>query len=398
MDQSRILLLKRLFTNVSKYETDLLKIFDKNFIKKYKDTERCDQYKLFKKRELLGSGQTSSGVLACLDDTCIDFFVIKMTLIDFKSYKLIKSPFDELRPENIDIQIQSKVNKVLSKFNDNFQFPHYLEIITTFMCNTCINKKFKNFVIRYGSENIFDHENKDDDKVDDHYYRVTFMEFAPRGTFDTYLHAFECNDNIAKNIIFQVIMVRAYLEKYYPDFKHNDMHSGNILLKNRNDPLNYEIDGKKYSISKPIFSAIISDFDYSSDNEFYNEKLIYHYLDSDFKMENVTSFSDICRFLLVLYSLIIHDKLDWKYINTIKFIKDVIPEILIKPFLLGYDKTEKKIKELTAKEYYERDNNLMIILGGNIVNEDALRFLNIDFKDKTALKLIDHPYFSEFRI
>lgn len=398
MDHNQALLLKELFTNVSKNEKEILKTFNASIVNNFKILEPCQRFSLFEKVRRLGQGMTASGVLVCLNETCNPSIVLKIALINTNNLSKIL-PLDESRPEYTEVKIHKKINTILSRFNEDNKFPHYLEFLNSFVCNTFLHKKFKNFVLRFGSTIIFNHENNEEGNINDHYYMISIMEYADSGSIQDLLKDDDddFDEELMIKLIFQVIMVRAYLEKYYPTFRHNDYHPNNILLKTRNKNIYYELNGEEYFVQDPVFSITITDFDYSCDDEIENKKLI-----QDFRMNDIqntsTSYTDMFRFFVILYRRIIFYNQVSKFENVMKFIRSIIPEKIMFEKYVMYDRINNKLIDVDEGMVDMNNDEKILIVSAYNVYEDRLKHINFDTSDKTALKLIDHPFFEDFKI
>lgn len=98
------------------------------------------------------------------------------------------------------------------------------------------------------------------------YHRYNNISFAE--VFDTDLAKLMAQlprEEDLRSILFQVFYALAVLQHYIPTFRHNDLSTANILIKNvgsrRGESYVYELYGNHYTLWTPTFFAAINDFD-----------------------------------------------------------------------------------------------------------------------------------------
>lgn len=194
----------------------------------------------------LGKGSYGTVYKVCFDSNCNDTFVIKKILIDdLEIYVSIENPN---RPENVEVEVFKRLNQLLlHRATPNIPF-----YMGDFIC------KEKN------------------EKGKPEYYRYYMAERADgdlRKYIDTILTNNESDiysklnkEKIWKSLLFQIISVLHVIQKKYPNFRHNDLHDGNILFF-KVEPIGnfkYIINGITYVIPNVGIRLGIWDFDFAS--------------------------------------------------------------------------------------------------------------------------------------
>ena len=96
---------------------------------------------------------------------------------------------------------------------------------------------------------------------------VTYYEFFNGGSLDFWLprHQKKLTLNNYKTILFQTLYTLRAIYKVHPQFRHHDLHSGNIMVRTEGIPSRgYTPYGTKYSIKNDGIFTAIGDFGFSS--------------------------------------------------------------------------------------------------------------------------------------
>ena len=96
---------------------------------------------------------------------------------------------------------------------------------------------------------------------------VTYYEFYNGGSLDFWLprHQKKLTLNNYKTILFQTLYTLRAIYKVHPQFRHHDLHSGNIMVRTEGIPSRgYTPYGTKYSIKNDGIFTAIGDFGFSS--------------------------------------------------------------------------------------------------------------------------------------
>lgn len=106
--------------------------------------------------------------------------------------------------------------------------------------------------------------------------RYIVSELADYGDMNEFvagkLEEWKNNVVVWKVIFFQILSTLAIIHRYYPNFLHNDLHPGNLLVrstyqshnnKQHNNFFEYKVDGTIYYIPDVGFQILLWDFDFS---------------------------------------------------------------------------------------------------------------------------------------
>lgn len=415
MNRQKADLIKELFTNPSNTTKDLSSLFDSTIIRKFKlrnidENNKCNYTNGFENIKELQSGTYATALYFCIDSDCKLPLVLRITNITTNpGYIYWSLDFnDKRRPENTEANIFKKVCEKLSIVNKNNELPHYPEFIDSFICNTYLHRAFKKFIMDNTRE-IKKLENKldnlaildkksEENKINDHYYRITIMEYATDGTLESIIR--KVDPKTYKSCIFQALAILSLLDKYYPDFRHNDYHTGNLLVKKWDNTLKYELYGKKYNIINPKYCVMINDFDYATDSNNKNVKALDSYINIDY----FTSLHDAFKFLNTNYDDINYEEKTTYFYDIIDFTKNVIPNDLLSKNVF-YDNNTSMIIKINSdngikpykldKKRYKRLVNTYNFIGDD---DDLDRYYVGKYKKYRTLKeIIEHEFFDEFR-
>lgn len=195
--------------------------------------------------EIIGKGSYGTVYKICLEPNCNNTFILKRIKMENESiYINIENPN---RPENVEIEMLKRLNTLLLT-NSTPNIPFYMG---DFIC-----------------------EEDDDMGYGKSYYRYLMAERA-NGDLNTYIKTILLDkdegtvaekDAIWKSILFQIISVLYIIQLKYPNFRHNDLHSGNILyfLVSSENNFEYILNGTKFVIPNIGVRIAIWDFDFSS--------------------------------------------------------------------------------------------------------------------------------------
>ncbi len=139
---------------------------------------------------------------------------------------------------------------------------------------------------------------------------VVMMEYCRGGSLRTLVKQTVLSVSAWKSIIWQVLFTLAMLNDKFPNFRHNDMHLGNILTENtvcaRQTGLKwcwkYIYQGETFYIPNHGTALRICDFDWASSTEFVNAKMHKAEFRNDVPQMEGPNVFDIHYFLNVVHS------------------------------------------------------------------------------------------------
>jgi serine/threonine protein kinase len=177
----------------------------------------------------IGGGAYGKVFKVCIDEICNYEFALKeIQYSDDKSYLGNGNPY---RSENVEVRIFKLLNELVV----NGLTPHIPLYMGDFNC-TIKNVEYKYVMV---------------EKADGNLLQSNLMN----------------NDEILRNILFQILYTLKIIHKHYPAFIHNDLKPSNVLIFNPPKSLNgyykYILDDKVYYLPNS-YRAAIWDFGISS--------------------------------------------------------------------------------------------------------------------------------------
>lgn len=320
--------LNKIFNDFSKEINVLSHYYSDNFLEKIvkKEIKDCDLFNYFTNYTYINSGAYASIVGFCLKDSLTDCknIIIKLILriVKFNTEIYdddiqIEGIHDPKLPENVEWVI---INKLYDLYKLDI-FPFMIVPVFSFMCNT------KNIVENNNLTNLLKFiDQKSYKKLNIYspntYYRFTIMENQLYGNLKTFLKKkknFVSEDYFY--ILFNVVFLLNILNKYIPEYRHNDLQIGNLLVKNMNGISELKVDDKSLII-KHNFILVINDFDFSEiRNQIKNYKV-----ELELKNDHKSSqYYDFFNFLNSYYNFL---KKIYKpeMQNVLEFIEKITPE------------------------------------------------------------------------
>jgi len=149
---------------------------------------------------------------------------------------------------------------------------------------------------------------------------VMLMEHCRIGSLRGQAKASGLSTERWRSVLWQIFYTLAVLDREFPNFRHNDLHLGNILLQdtaaNGDTPgcWRYEFDGATYHVPNAGLSARLSDFDWASADTFPNGKMAHVTVNPNFPPTTGRPVFDVHYLLNCVYS----------YANTPKSVRDFI--------------------------------------------------------------------------
>lgn len=200
--------------------------------------------------KVLGKGATGEILGFAFDDV---EFVIKKTkynigLVDeitqIPLYLGVNNPY---RPENVEVEVLKLLNDLIYIKAT----PHIPLYMGDFVCKNLENVMTRYTIVEKASMDLYD-----------------FLEFRKKEK--------DINDELVRNILFQIIYTLRIIQKRFPTFRHNDLHGGNILVfldknwkeKKTDHYIKYTVDGNDYYVPYMGFRIALWDFDFSTINGF----------------------------------------------------------------------------------------------------------------------------------
>ena len=92
------------------------------------------------------------------------------------------------------------------------------------------------------------------------------MEYINNGDLSDFIYKNNLNEYQLKNILFQVLYILYFIQDFFPNFKHNDMKTNNILIEKiyiKQKYIRYIIDDKIYYLKNIGYIIKLWDFDFS---------------------------------------------------------------------------------------------------------------------------------------
>ena len=268
----------------------------------------------------LGSGVANRVYLSCVNPECKRKVALRLMAID----NHIK--YDKKHPNNLELRAYDKFNELLIE-NITQHVPYK---ITNFQCD--INKLINTNI----SSNAYDFRDRFFMAEIKGVVDILITEFCKYGNARSYLnkHMYKMSDIDLKIFIFQFITGLVTLQYHIPGFKHNDIHSENILvgsynLKNKkgvgtNNYIRYRLFEQDFYVPLREYCVKIYDFDTMSGKNFVNTKLN----DDLYRQVGVTtSPNPVFDYHLGMNSLFdINDFNPTKHNDTLNFFRGQIPE------------------------------------------------------------------------
>jgi hypothetical protein len=322
-----------------------------------------------------------------------------LKIVSYRSYSktgVRVNPISKDRPENVEFIIWSMLWKI---FDRNKRMPKHVIIpYDSFVCSTK-DSRFQMFIDTL-KEKMFEHyyltpsdssssdsstknnglmnflfrkkksvtkpqiKRKDYDKVirsfNSPFFRLTITEYADKGRLDEFVDE-NTSLYIYKILLFQIIISLAYIHKYFPSFRHNDLHSGNILVKTWKEDLYYKFDDKTYHLANPKIFILINDFDFATAKGVENIK------DAELHTRIDSSYSDIHRILFSIFDMYDDGPTGLIPNPVIEFISRHIP------------------LQIRTKYFYKQ-----------LIEWSKEKSYNWNPEDHIAIKLLDDKLFSSF--
>lgn len=212
-----------------------------------KDVKNWCKYNLSKSiRKQIGKGAFGTVYKACLFKSCDPPLIVRV--IEYDNH------FDtvprEQRPENVEWKIHKLLYETLL---DNGVFNITVPIFS-YSCKI--------------SDLLPELKSKLDLSSSPRCVRITFTDFANGGSMIDVLEKVKLKDAEFLHLILQVLLTLCTIYKEFQDYRHNDLHIGNILIVDHRDEMmsmTYDnINGKNYTLKAYNLMILLNDFDYNS--------------------------------------------------------------------------------------------------------------------------------------
>jgi hypothetical protein len=272
------------------------------------------------KLKFLGSGVANRVYLSCVNPECKRRVAVRlMTISGDLNY-------DSKHPNKLELRAYDKFNQLLV---DNIT-QHVPYKITNFQCNVndLLRTNIKNNAIDFRHRFIMSEIKNNVD--------ILITELCKFGHARGFLNKnmYKMSDRDLRIFIFQFMTGLVTLQYHIPGFKHNDIHSENILVGNynlkekksvgTNKYIKYVLFGQDFYVPLREYCVKIYDFDTMNGRDFKNSKL----LDSIYKQVGVTSKPNpVFDYHLGMNSLFnVNDFNTSKHTETLNFFSAQIPE------------------------------------------------------------------------
>lgn len=345
--------------------------FGKESINKFLDflLQHCNLNHFFPKTVFITAGSYGAAFQLCITDHCDPPLALKLvpflTKMDYSNLP-VENPY---RPENVEWLVLKQINAVFSKLD----FPHVPLAYNSFICQNADSTPLRKFISKFIDEaeirKIYANA----------WFRITFMEYAESGSLDKFLKVKGNRDRNLKHIIFQAILIMAILHSKLPGFRHNDYHMGNLLIRPNRGYVYSKLKNHGFLIRNPEVLVLINDFDFA----FIKPSISNAKYDSFYQkyIPDPSPYTDMFKFFNHLLSTMGSD-IDKDAYN---FAKYVIPY----HELIGHTVLDGK---RTVVSYYGLD--LPVKEFEKFLREKGMYY---DIKERYPERLLDHPYFDEFR-
>ena len=307
---------------------DILKIIEQNNIEftKFENFDFCKFLQKIKSSlEYIKSGSTGHTFKGIINKNI--FYAIK--IIPYIKKEKYGEITNNKRPENVEIEIQ----KLLSNKNNNFiiqQYDYFHTNIEQFIkLDINDNKEYIKFKENYYKDIYYD-------KV-----LVIISEWADGGDLLDFIRKNKNKINYKqwKVIFFQIIFILAYIQHYYPSFRHNDLKPNNILIKNnfsKKKYLIYKLDKYKFKVPNIGIQLKISDFDFACiDGIIDNIKINSKHVKKAKITKNKNRYYDLHFFFNFLINNSICSELlneDFSSKEIVEFLNNILPKKLRKSY------------------------------------------------------------------
>lgn len=271
------------------------------------------------KLKFLGAGVANKVYLSCITKECKRKVALRLMTIDNTIKYNINHPnkvelraydtFNSLLQRNITQHIPYKINNFKCKINS--------------LLNTNIGNNARGFQYSYYINSI-------KEEVD-----ILVTEFCKFGHARGFLNKnmYKMNDTDLKVFIFQLMSGIVTLQYHIPEFKHNDLHSENVLVGNynlkqkkggNNSYIKYILFKKEFYIPLREYCVKIYDFDTMNGKGFNNSKID----DLIYKEVGVTKKNNpVFDYHLSMNSIFKkEDFIPTKQPETLKFFHEQVPE------------------------------------------------------------------------
>jgi hypothetical protein len=225
-------------------------------------------------------------------------------------YLGIENPY---RPENVEVEILKRLNQLLL----NGYTPHLPIYAGDFLCRFPEEESIPRFTILEQAGGDFE----------------AFMDRYALFGEDSQTKYGQTKTDVVRILIFQVLSVLATIQHFYPNFKHNDLHMGNVLYfesEKSRDYYRYILDGETFSVPDIGIQLALWDFDYSSIGGEIDNLKSFDYMGRGFGVyEERNHYADMFKFLIAFRSEFIPRKNPPPWAVEVEaFLSRVIPKEL----------------------------------------------------------------------
>lgn len=324
-----ILAIRDLFTGKTNVKTSILDYQEiKDLVEAVRDWCKYDVTKITKVE--LGRGAFGTVYKACLTKNCDPPLVVRVINYDPDTKYPVSS-----RPENVEWKIHKELYKTLVKKNVyNITTP-----IFSFCCDT------SNLLSKLKEKFVTDNSIR--------YLRFTFTDMANGGSLQEFLDKNQTiTDEFILAIILQVLLTLCTIYKSHPNYRHNDLHIGNLLVSTKPSKeyydLSYRINSNSY-LMRSQFMILLNDFDYNSIYGTINNAKVADLMED---VEAIPSpYYDVHKFINSLLSLPKREILPRLSSPVRKFLESIVP-----PFIRGRSNRSIDFYQILNSERFEKDS------------------------------------------
>jgi hypothetical protein len=178
-------------------------------------------------------------------DATIKKFLEKTKLGDVRSARRVKS--------EDSVSISNAFSKITDDFKQKRVTPHYIRVFKSYDAKNCIATLPNDAGMKKRSLRLTELEKK--------YNHVTIMELF-ESTMTAFITGHEHDEDVLRAFIFQIVFTIAATQHELPGWRHNDLSTNNILIKDIGERVTkYTCGGRSFYVRTKHLAAIM-DYDF----------------------------------------------------------------------------------------------------------------------------------------
>lgn len=301
-------------------------------------TKKITCQDIFQKTDIEFEGE---GVANKVFSSCLDLDCSQKVAFRLMPY-LNKYKNDKTHPVNVEIRLYKEFNKL----NRKNKLPHTPLLLNNFKCHYSNILQEESVVSEY--------EDRSSGGEISPNINVMILEYCQGRSIKDFIEKYKTNLPYIKSSLFQIVLTLIVLQHYLPEFRHNDLHSSNVMeglynfegeeeyrksYRKNKYYICYELLGSKFYIPYLGFCMKIIDFDVSCAKKYKNNKVSRDpiYLENGVVCEKNTKFdlhlilNSISHIYLTesMWNKLTGNKTSTLHRKFEAFIKSIIPNRLI---------------------------------------------------------------------